>query len=103
MFFLKYIYKENDLTIQLGQDFDVGLVEQWQSVVVNVDVRQMGKEVVAHKKAHQHPVVDDALHVVGERQGRLQTNKYRNKAREIREKKQRIFPNVLWGNRLNDI
>lgn len=52
------------LTPELGQHADVGAVKQRQSVVVDVQVRQVRDEVVAHQEAHQDPVVDDPFQVV---------------------------------------
>lgn len=52
------------LTPELGQHADVGAVKQRQSVVVDVQVRQVRDEVIAHQEAHQDPVVDDPLQVV---------------------------------------
>ena len=52
------------LTPERGQHTDVGAVEQRQSVVVDVQVRQVRDEVVAHQETHQDPVVDDPLQVI---------------------------------------
>ena len=52
------------LTIQRGQDLHVGFPQQRQSIVVDVQVGQMGNEVVANQEAHQDPVIDDVLQAV---------------------------------------
>ena len=58
-------------TIKGWQDRLVGLPEQRQTVLMNVNMRQMRYEIIADKKPHQHPIINDSLHTVLERQPRL--------------------------------
>ena len=37
---------------------------RWEVYLSNVHVGKVGKEVVADKKAHQHPVINDSLEVI---------------------------------------
>lgn len=50
-------------TIQRGQNLNIGLVQQRKGIIVDVDVRKMGNEIVPNEKTHQHPVVHYALDV----------------------------------------
>lgn len=52
------------LTPQAGQNADVGLVQERQGVVADVQVRKVRDEVVPHQEAHQNPVIDYPLQVV---------------------------------------
>ncbi len=52
------------LTAQTGQHADVSSIEQWQCIVIDVQVRKMRDEVIPHQKTHQNPVVYDPLQVV---------------------------------------
>lgn len=40
------------LTPQTRQHTDVGLVQQWQSIVTDVEIREVRDEVVSHQEAH---------------------------------------------------
>lgn len=40
------------LTPKTGQYTDVGLIEQWQSVVADVKVRKVRDEIISHEEAH---------------------------------------------------
>lgn len=58
-----------DVPAERGQHLRVGAVQHRQRAIRDVQVGQVRYEVVAHQEAHQHPVVDDLLHVELEREG----------------------------------
>ena len=69
----QHLYIKPGLTVKCGEDLHVGFPEQRQSLLVDVYMRQMRDKVVPNQKPHQHPVVDDMLQIVGERQLALET------------------------------
>lgn len=40
------------LTPQARPNTDVGLVQQWQSIMIDVKMRKVRNEIVSHKEAH---------------------------------------------------
>ena len=62
-------------TVQCGQNLHIGPPEYGQGLFMNVNVRQVRDEVVTHQKPHQHPVINDVLQVVLERQRLLKRQK----------------------------
>jgi len=58
-------------TIKCRQDGLVGLPEQWQTVLMDVNMWQVRYEIIADEKPHQNPVIDNSLQTVVELQPRL--------------------------------
>lgn len=52
------------LTPQTGQHANVSSIEQWQCIVIDVQVRKMRDEVIPYQETHQNPVIYDPLQVV---------------------------------------
>lgn len=52
------------LTSQAWQHTDVSLVQQRQSIMINVKVREVRDKIISYKEAHQNPVIYYSLQII---------------------------------------